>query len=177
MRRVIYLLPLILVAVVVVGLAIPILEKRDPSKLPSALINKPVPSFDLAGLRAGEARFKSDELPKKPILLNVFSSWCAPCRAEIPRLIGLRKEGIAVYGLAYKDDPAATLNFLARFGDPYERIGIDRDGRIGIEFGVYGVPETYVVDGEGKIRLRYAGEVTDHVVETQIRPLLAELSK
>lgn len=182
MRRLAFLLPLIVVLALIGALAWPILDGRDPRRLPSVLLDKPVPSFDLPGLTPGASGLASAEFTGptrlgKPALVNVFASWCAPCRLEIPRLAGLAGEGVPVYGLAYKDDPVATLGFLEQLGNPYRRIGVDRDGRVAIDFGVYGVPETYVIDGEGRIRHRLVGEVTDRIVRETLVPLLEELAK
>ncbi|NQW11993.1 MAG: DsbE family thiol:disulfide interchange protein [Alphaproteobacteria bacterium] len=182
MRRLVFLMPLIVIVALVGTLAWPILEGRDPRQLPSVLLDKPIPAFELPGLMSGgpglaSAVFTGPDRLGKPALLNVFASWCAPCRLEIPRLAGLAAEGVAVYGLAYKDDPAATLGFLEQLGNPYHRIGVDRDGRVAIDFGVYGVPETYVIDAEGRIRHRHVGEITDQVARETLVPLLESLTR
>lgn len=177
MGRILALIPLLAAVALVVALAWPILEGRNPQELPSVLLDKPVPAFDLPALEPGEPGLASADLKGKPLLVNVFASWCAPCRAEIPRLQALAGDGVTVYGLAYKDDPVATRRFLEMLGNPYERIGVDRDGRTGIEFGVYGVPETYVIDGDGVIRHRHVGEVTQRVADATLVPLLKELAQ
>ena len=176
-RRLLFLLPLAVVLALVGALAWPILEGRDPRALPSVLLDKPVPSFELPGLTADSVGLHSVELSGRPVLVNVFASWCAPCRQEIPLMVQLAAEGVPIYGIAYKDDPAATRKFLAQLGDPYRGIGVDRDGRIAIEFGVYGVPETYVIDGAGRIRHRHVGAVTEDVARRTLLPLLEELGK
>lgn len=182
MRRLVSLLPLLLVVALLGVLAWPILDGRDPRRIPSVLLDKPVPAFDLPGLVPGEPGMASAEFtgPARrgtPALVNVFASWCAPCRLEIPRLAGLAAEGVPIYGLAYKDDPVATLGFLEQLGNPYRQIGVDRDGRVAIDFGVYGVPETYVIDAEGRIRYRHVGEVTDKMARETLVPLLQELTQ
>jgi len=177
MRRLFALVPLLAAAGVIAALGWPLLEERQPQVLPSVLLDKPVPAFDLPALQPGQPGLASADLAGKPVLVNVFASWCAPCRAEIPRLAGLAADGVTVYGLAYKDDPADTRRFLETLGNPYARIGVDRDGRTGIEFGVYGVPETYVIDGDGVIRHRHVGEVTDRVADATLVPLLKELAQ
>lgn len=177
MRRLFALIPLLAAAGLVLALGWPILQGRDPRDLPSVLLDKPVPAFDLPGLEAGAPGLASIDLKGRPVLVNVFASWCAPCRAEIPRLAALAAQGVTIYGLAYKDDPEATRQFLATLGNPYSRIGVDRDGRTGIEFGVYGVPETYVIDANGVIRHRHVGEVTDRVADATLVPLLQELAQ
>ena len=144
----------------VVGIGLGIGLTRDPSTLPSALIGKPVPTFDLPPLEAAGAEkpgLSSIDLTGKVQLVNVFASWCGPCRVEHPILMKLAKDGMPVQALNYKDKPADAARFLAELGDPYEKIGTDRDGRVGIEWGVYGVPETFVVDAKGIIRHKHVG--------------------
>jgi len=175
-RRLLFLLPLAVLLALIGALGWPILEGRDPRALPSVLLDKPVPPFDLPGLTA-DTGLHSDELTGRPVLVNVFASWCAPCRQEIPLLVRLASEGVRIYGIAYKDAPEATQKFLAQLGDPYRGVGVDRDGRIAIEFGVYGVPETYVVDAAGRIRHRHVGAVTEDVARRTLLPLLEELAK
>jgi cytochrome c biogenesis protein CcmG, thiol:disulfide interchange protein DsbE len=176
-RRLLFLVPLAMVIALVGVLAWPILEGRDPRAVPSVLIDKPVPPFELPGLSVDGHGLSADELAGRPVLVNVFASWCAPCRHEIPLMVRLASEGVPIYGIAYKDDPAATQVFLAQLGDPYRGIGVDRDGRIAIEFGVYGVPETYVIDAAGRIRYRHVGAMTEDVARRTLLPLLAELAK
>jgi len=176
-RRVLFLLPLAVVLALIAALAWPILQGRDPHELPSVLLDKQVPAFELPGLAADLDGLSSVELSGRPVLVNVFASWCAPCRQEIPLFVRLAAEGVPIYGIAYKDDPEATRRFLAQLGDPYRGVGVDRDGRLGIEFGVYGVPETYVIDASGQIRHRHVGEVTESVARRTLVPLLDELAK
>lgn len=157
-RRFGYLLPVLVFVLVGVGLGIGL--TRDPSTLPSALIGKPVPDFDLPPLNAAgneKPGLASSDLTGKVQLVNVFASWCGPCRVEHPILMKLAKDGVPVQALNYKDQPEDAARFLAKLGDPYERIGVDRNGRTGIEWGVYGVPETFVIDAEGKIRHKHVG--------------------
>ena len=140
MRRLIYLLP----AVAFVALAVYFFVSltRDPSTLPSAMINQATPAFTLAGLgdKPGLAR---DEFTGQVVLINFFASWCIPCRTEHPLLMNLSRElSVPLYGIDYKDKPEDAARFLGELGDPYGRIGADREGRVGIDFGVYGVPET-----------------------------------
>ncbi|RMD87575.1 MAG: DsbE family thiol:disulfide interchange protein [Alphaproteobacteria bacterium] len=133
---------------------------EDPRVIPSPLIDKPVPEFDLPPLEAGIPGLASRDLAEgKVVLVNVFASWCAPCRIEHPFLSALAAEGVPIYGIAYKDAPEDTRAMLAELGNPYERIGVDRDGRVGIDLGVYGVPETYVVSGDGRIRHKHIGPI------------------
>jgi cytochrome c biogenesis protein CcmG/thiol:disulfide interchange protein DsbE len=175
MRRLIYLLPIAgfmaLVGYFVVSLS------RDPSVLPSAMLNQPTPAFTLAGLgsQPGLAR---DEFQGQVVLINFFASWCVPCRSEHPLLMRLAAELKApLYGIDYKDKPEDAARFLGELGNPYGRIGADRDGRVGIDFGVYGVPETYVIDKAGRIRLRHVGPLTPADVTRELAPLVKELQK
>lgn len=177
MRRLLFLVPLAVVVGLIGALGWPILEGRDPRALPSVLLDKPVPPFALPGLTPDVPGLESVELTGRPVLVNVFASWCAPCRQEIPLMVGLAAEGVPIYGIAYKDDPVATRRFLAQLGDPYRGVGVDRDGRVGIELGVYGVPETFVVDGAGRIRHRHVGLLTEEAARRTLLPLLEELAK
>ena len=145
-----------------------------PDLVPSALLNKPAPRLVLPGLDAQSAAFTPADLSAGHVsVVNVFASWCAPCRLEAVQLNTLAKlPGIAVYGLAQKDKPEATRAFLDEVGNPFARIARDDDGRASIEWGVYGVPETYVVDGKGIIRMKYVGPLTDDVVKDQMVPAI-----
>ena len=146
----------------------------EPSIIPSALINKPAPRLVLPALDAQSAAFTPADLTAGHVsVVNVFASWCAPCRLEADQLAALsRLPGVAVYGLAQKDKPAATRAFLDEVGNPFARIARDDDGRASIEWGVYGVPETYVVDGRGIIRLKYIGELTQAGLAEQVVPAI-----
>ena len=133
--------------------------------LPSALIDKSVPNFELAPLRAGEPALSDEALTGDGVkLLNIWASWCGPCRIEHPHLMDLASEGIAIHGINYKDAPENAEAFLAELGDPYDLIGADTNGRAGIEFGVYGVPETFVINADGKIVYKHVGPITQRVL-------------
>ncbi|MFQ5346699.1 MAG: DsbE family thiol:disulfide interchange protein [Rhodothalassiaceae bacterium] len=158
--RPIHLLPLIALAAILAAFGWYLASGEDPRLIPSPLIDKPVPEFDLPPLAAGIPGLASRDLAAgRVVLVNVFASWCAPCRIEHPFLSALAAEGVPVYGIAYKDAPEDTRAMLAELGNPYERIGVDRDGRVGIDLGVYGVPETYVVSGDGRIRHKHIGPI------------------
>ncbi|HTZ81002.1 MAG TPA: DsbE family thiol:disulfide interchange protein [Stellaceae bacterium] len=173
MRRLIYLLP-VLAFTALVGYFFLALQ-RDPSILPSAMIDKPAPAFDLAGV-AGAPGFARADAAGQVVLVNFFASWCVPCRLEHPLLMQLSHQlKVPLYGIDYKDKPEDATRFLQEFGDPYKRIGADRDGRVGIDFGVYGVPETYVIDKAGRIRLRHVGPLTPDDVQNELIPLLRTL--
>ncbi|HEY3846464.1 MAG TPA: DsbE family thiol:disulfide interchange protein [Acetobacteraceae bacterium] len=176
MRRALFLLPLVLFLVLVGYFALALRPGYDPQTLPSAMIDKEAPQFDLAGLNGeGLAR---DALKGSPVLINFFASWCVPCRVEQPVLMRLANhEHVPLYGIDYKDQPDDAAKLLAQFGDPYRRVGLDPDGRVGLDFGVYGVPETYVLDSTGHIRKRFVGPLTAEEVEKELLPLLEALKK
>ena len=175
MRRLIYLLPVAAFVLLAAYFALALRPGRDPALLPSALIDKPAPGFDLAGL-GGKEGLSRDALKGRPALINFFASWCLPCRAEHPLLLRLAQETqVPLYGIAYKDEPENTLHFLDQLGDPYRRIGVDRTGRTFIDFGAYGVPETYLIDKDGHIRFRYVGPLTADAVEHELLPRLRQL--
>jgi cytochrome c biogenesis protein CcmG/thiol:disulfide interchange protein DsbE len=178
-RRLLILLPLFVV-LGLVALFFVSLETVDPQRLPSVLIGKPVPVFALAPIPrensadAAFPGFASSDLAKgEPSIVNVWASWCAPCAIEQPTLLAFAKEsGVPLYGLNYKDKPDAARSFLGRFGNPFKAIGMDESGRIAIEFGVYGVPETFVIDGKGRIVTRYPGPLTADAIKNEIMPAL-----
>jgi cytochrome c biogenesis protein CcmG/thiol:disulfide interchange protein DsbE len=145
-----------------------------PSLIPSALINKPAPRLSLPALDAQSTAFTAADLASGHVsVINVFASWCAPCRTETAQLDALSKlQGVQLYGLTQKDRPDATRAFLSEVGNPFARIARDDDGRASIEWGVYGVPETYVVDGKGIIRLKYVGPLTDEALARQVIPAI-----
>jgi cytochrome c biogenesis protein CcmG, thiol:disulfide interchange protein DsbE len=150
---------------------------HDIHELPSAMIEKPAPGFDLAGLGAPQP-LALDALKGHPFVINFFASWCVPCRIEHPLLMRLAEQNhLPLYGIAYKDKPADATRLLATFGDPYRQVGIDQDGRVGLNFGVYGVPETYVIDGAGVIRRRFVGPLTAETVDKDLLPLLKQLGQ
>jgi len=176
-RRLAYLLPLALFAALAAYFAAALFSGRDPHELPSALIDKPAPEFDLASLADGK-RLSSAALRGEVVVLNFFASWCAPCRVEHPLLVRLAKqEKLRLVGIAYKDRPEDSQRFLAELGDPFAATGIDRDGRTGIDFGLYGVPETYVIDRQGHIRKRFVGPLSPAAVDRELLPLLRALDR
>lgn len=162
----------------VVGLALALLFYfqlgRDPTVLPSALIGKPVPEFALPGLAPGQPGFSSADLRQgRPVLVNVFASWCAACVIEHPVLTELVKDpAVILYGLAWRDRPEATARFLAEHGNPYRAVGSDPQNRVGIDWGVYGAPETYVVRGDGTILYKWVGALTPAIIQAEILPRL-----
>ncbi len=148
------------------------MRRDDPGALPSTRVGQRppemtvttlggLPGFDQAALRAPGVK-----------LVNFWASWCAPCRAEHPNLEKMAEEGIAIYGINYKDDPEKAQRFLAELGNPFKAVMADESGRTGIDWGIYGVPETFVIDGEGRITFRFAGPIVGNVLEKKIRPAI-----
>lgn len=171
-----FILPLALFLVLVAFLAIGL--SRDPHEIPSPLVNKPAPAFALPVLSSPQQSFKSAEMRGKVWLLNAWASWCVACREEHPLLLELSRSGVVpIYGLDYKDQPQDALAWLSEFGNPYTLVLSDADGRTGIDFGVYGVPETFVIDRNGVIRYKQIGPVTEEALEKKIIPLVKELQK
>ncbi len=145
--------------------------RDDPDELPSALIGQQAPETPTTAL-PGRVPYDASVLADGEVkLVNFWASWCAPCRVEHPNLSTLAEQGLPVYGINYKDDPAKALAFLEELGDPYAAIGQD-DGRVARDWGVYGVPETFVVDGEGRIVERMAGPVTQRSMAARLTPAL-----
>jgi cytochrome c biogenesis protein CcmG/thiol:disulfide interchange protein DsbE len=176
MRRALFILPLLLFLMLAGYFALALRPGRNPQELPSALIDKEAPAFQLPGLYGdGIAR---DALKGQPVLINFFASWCLPCREEHPLLMRLaEQERVPVFGIDYKDKPEAARSLLREFGNPYRGIGVDRDGSVGLDFGVYGVPETYVLDSGGHIRKRFVGPLTAEEVNKELLPLLKALQR
>ncbi len=171
-----FLIPLALFIVLVGFLAVGL--NRNPRDVPSPLVGKPAPVFTLPQLADGSKSFGTADMKGKVWLLNVWASWCVSCRQEHPLLVSFAKQGtVPIVGLNYKDQNADAKKWLAQFGNPYTLSAVDADGRVGIDFGVYGVPETYVIDKAGMIRLKHTGPITPESLEKQILPLVAELSK
>ncbi|MEP1933850.1 DsbE family thiol:disulfide interchange protein [Shimia sp.] len=152
------------------------MNRDNPNELPSTLAGKQAPEVAMSVL--GDKPLWTQESLKdgKIKLVNFWASWCAPCRVEHPTLELLKNEGIPIYGVNYKDAAGNALDFLDELGDPYEAVGADPEGRMGLNWGVYGVPETYLVDGEGKIILRIAGPLTKRQLDERLRPVMADLN-
>ena len=173
-RRLMVMLP----AVAFIGLAVLLYGGlfRDPRLLPSPLIGKPVPEFDLPAVQGRDQPLATADLRGDVSLVNVFASWCVACRDEHPLLVQIKRVGLVpVHGLNYKDKPADADRWLNTFGDPYIRTGADIDGKVGIEWGVYGVPETFVIDRDGKIAYKHVGPITERDLRDTIMPLVEKL--
>lgn len=169
-----HLVPFVLFVVIAVALAAGLTLK--PREIPSVLIGKPVPEFSLPPLEGRAEGLQSSDLRSGDVqVVNVFASWCLPCRAEHPFLMELSKSGkVRLNGLNYKDQPDKVRKWLDDLGDPYQRTGADLDGRVSIDWGVYGVPETFIVDGKGEIRMKYVGPLNN---EDRVESFLACLDQ
>jgi len=175
MRRWLYLLPVAVFALVAAGFYLGL--GRDTDVLPSPLIDEPAPPFALPPLPGTDKGLATADLEGQVSLVNVFASWCKPCREEHPVLNALaRSKRVPIYGIDYKDKGDAAKAWIAELGDPYTRIGAD-DGRVGIEWGVYGVPETYLIDAAGRIRWKHVGPLTQADIDQTLLPLVARLQK
>ncbi|MBS8228951.1 DsbE family thiol:disulfide interchange protein [Vannielia litorea] len=146
--------------------------REGQNELPSTMIGRPAPELTLAAM-PGEPEFSREMLDAEGLkLVNFWASWCAPCRVEHPNLVKLAEAGVPIYGINFKDDPAKAADFLAELGNPYTAIGADVEGRSGFAWGAYGVPETYLIDGEGRILARVAGPVTTSTFGRDLGPAL-----
>jgi cytochrome c biogenesis protein CcmG, thiol:disulfide interchange protein DsbE len=178
MRRLLYALPILLLVLfgwlAWRGLA----PDRDPSALPSALIGKPVPQFELPPLEPSAAKLATADTAGHVTVINFFASWCLPCKAEHPLLFELGKNyGVPVYGIAFKDRPADTAAYIQEMGSPYTKIGLDESGRTSLDFGLMGVPETFIVDKAGIIRYRLPMPIDSDRMRDEIGPLLKSLQQ
>jgi len=170
------ILPLLIFVAIALFLAIGL--TRDPREVPSPLIGKPVPTFSLPPVRGRSLGLASADLKGQVSLVNVFASWCVACRAEHPLLMQIQREGIVpVHGLNYKDQPADAARWLDEMGDPYTRTGADLDGRVAIDWGVYGVPETFVIDRDGRIAYKVIGPISPAVWNETLLPLIQKLQR
>ncbi|WP_082306024.1 DsbE family thiol:disulfide interchange protein [Achromobacter piechaudii] len=169
-----FLLPLAVFMAMAVFLAMGL--SRDPRAVPSAMIDKPAPPINLPVLLSPGERLDVEALRGKVWLLNVWASWCGPCKDELPVLReAAQRHAIPLYGLNYKDKPEDAAAWLARNGNPYVASASDMDGRVGIEYGVYGVPETFVIDGAGRIRHKQLGLITPEIFKARILPIIEAL--
>lgn len=172
MRR--FLLPLGIFIVLLIFLGIGL--TLNPRELPSPFIDKPAPAFNIAQLRDAGQNFAPADMKGQVWLLNVWASWCVSCREEHPVLLDLARQNIVpIVGLDYKDERENGLGWLQQHGDPYLLSAYDRDGRVGIDYGVYGVPETFIIDKTGVIRMKHTGPVTPEALKEKILPLVKEL--
>ena len=173
-RRLLFLLPLLTLALMAGFFAWSLLAGRDPAAIGSVLIGRPAPRLDVPALTPGEPPLTDGMLRSgKPVLVNFFASWCAPCLAEHPLFVRLReRDGATIVGVAWKNKPEDALAWLKKLGDPYLYAGVDFDGKAGLDWGLSGVPETYAIDGNGIIRLHFRGPITERDLTEQIIPFL-----
>jgi len=177
-RRFIFLLPLVGFLALATLFFVQLQGGGNSARLPSPLVGKPIPAFTLAELPGAQRPGFSDADLRlgKVTVVNVFASWCVPCRDEHPMLMelskheALAKAGVRIAGLAYKDEPAKSLGFLTQYGNPYALIGVDRSGRTGIDWGVYGVPETFVVKGDGTLAYKFVGPLSQESLRNVLIP-------
>lgn len=170
-------LPLIFVALIAVPFVVVLRDKGyDPQELPSALIDKPMPEFSLPKL-GSEQMLTPASLKGEPALLNVWATWCPSCRVEFPYLVKLAQQGIVIYGLDYKDDPTEAQKWIDELGDPFRFNIVDKEGTLGLDLGVYGAPETYLIDAGGVIRAKHVGVVDETVWKQKLQPLYSKLKE
>ena len=169
--RIIYLVPLLaLLGLIVVGVLL-LTREGERTEFTAGLVGRPAPTYALTRLDEGPL-LTSDDRRGRAYVINLFASWCTPCRAEHPQLMALRQRGVDIVGIAYKDRREASVAFLTELGDPFSVVGMDPEGRFGLELGVTGVPETFVVGPDGVIRAAYRGPLTDEAVQEVILPAL-----
>ena len=171
-----FLIPLAIFLVIAVFLGIGL--TRDPRKLPSTMIDKPAPQFTLQQVSEPARTFSPADMKGQVWMLNVWASWCTACRVEHPLLVEISNSKLVpLIGLDYKDKPEDALKFLAQQGNPYQLSALDLEGRVGIDYGVYGVPETFIIDKNGRIRHKHVGPITPESLQKEILPIIAELKK
>jgi cytochrome c biogenesis protein CcmG/thiol:disulfide interchange protein DsbE len=172
-----HMTPLIIFGLLVVLLVVGLIKAEFIRDVPSPLIGKPVPQFTLPTVEAEQKAFSSEELQGKVYLVNIWASWCVSCRAEHEILNHAAKQGIKIYGINYKDEIEDARRWLEARGNPYVKSAHDLDGRVGIDWGVYGVPETFIIDKEGKICLKHLGPISLDVLSNKILPKIKKLEK
>ena len=174
MKKLLLSLPLIVIILISSFLLIYLLQKKDPNKPPSALLNENLPEINLVNLFNEEEMLSNYNLKEKTILINFFASWCAPCKVEHPLFFDIKKKYPNLYliGIDHKDKKEDALKYLSGEGNPYDYVGVDKKGSVGLDFGVFGLPETFLVNSSGKIIYKYLGPLTKKVFENEIKPLL-----
>ena len=174
MNRIIILSPLIILLIICIFSLTYLLTGKDPNKPPSALLNKDVPSFESSSLYNAKKIIKTTDIKNKKTLINFFASWCSPCKIEHPLFFEIRKKYPELYllGFNHKDPTSEAKKYLEDDGNPYDFVGVDSDGLIALEFGVFGLPETYLINENGKIIYKFMGPITKDILKNEIEPLL-----
>ena len=174
MKKLFLSLPLIIIILISSFLLIYLLQKKDPNKPPSALLNENLPEINLVNLFNEEEMLSNYNLKEKTILINFFASWCAPCKVEHPLFFDIKKKYPNLYliGIDHKDKKEDALKYLSGEGNPYDYVGVDKKGSVGLDFGVFGLPETFLVNSSGIIIYKYLGPLTKKIFENEIKPLL-----
>mgnify|MGYP006088630151 CR=1 FL=1 len=174
MNKLILSLPIIIIFIISTFLLIFLLQNKDPNKPPSTFINEDVPKFNLVNLFDKNKFITNNNLNKKIVLINFFASWCAPCKAEHPLFFEIKAKNPQVYilGVDHKDKTKDAIDYLNIYGNPYDYIGVDKNGLVGLEFGVFGLPETFLVNNSGQIIYKYLGPLTKDIIKNEIQPLL-----
>ena len=174
MKRLFFIAPLALFVILLTYFSFGL--QRDPSIIPTVLLDKPAPEFSLKPIEGYTEGFSTEDLRGEVSLVNIFGSWCVACRIEHPLLMQLAEKGeIPIYGIDWKDKPGAGTAWLQRYGDPYTKVGDDASGRVSIEFGVTGAPETFIIDKAGRIRYKQIGPITPQIWQEDLLPVVEEL--
>jgi cytochrome c biogenesis protein CcmG/thiol:disulfide interchange protein DsbE len=173
-NRLLFFLPLLTLLVMAGFFGWSLLSGRDPASIGSVMVDRPAPRFEAKALRAGEPALGDALLHSgKPVLVNFFASWCTPCLAEHPLMTRLKeREGVTIIGIAWKNKPEEARAWLAKLGDPFKYAGVDLDGKLALDWGLSGVPETYLIDGQGVVRLHFRAPITERDLTERILPLL-----
>ena len=169
------IMPLLLFGALVIFLAVGL--RLDPSHVPSPLIGMPMPPFSTERLSAPDVRISEKDFSDRPMLVNIWATWCQGCLAEHGLLMDIAGRGVPIYGLNYRDERAAALQWLEDYGNPYRLVAYDNDVKIGLDWGVYGAPETYVIDADGVIRYKHIGILNEEIVARDILPLFNRLAE
>ena len=174
MNRIIILTPLIILFIICIFSLTYLLSGKDPNKPPSALLNKDVPNFESSSLYNAKKTIKTKDIKNKKTLINFFASWCSPCKIEHPLFFEIKKKYPELYllGFNHKDPTSDAKKYLEDDGNPYDFVGVDSDGLIALEFGVFGLPETYIINEDGVIIYKYMGPITKDILKNEIEPLL-----
>ena len=173
MKKVLLILPLLIVIIISSFLLVFLLQKKDPTKPPSALLNEDLPTFNIVSLFNEDKTLSNNDIKEKIILINFFASWCAPCKVEHPLFFYIKKQNPNLYliGINHKDKAKDAIKYLGINNNPYDYVGIDNKGLVGLEFGVFGLPETFLVNSSGKIINKFLGPLTKEIIQNEIIPL------